>query len=109
MSLRFDPPAPPNNNRSLGRRREPKVGTLADHITQGNDIAPWCRVCRHHGDVIPYEGLVERFGPDTSSEALCRALRCTACGAKDADFNVSQRSNRRIGMSRAMPTDPTKW
>ncbi|MGD0864986.1 MAG: hypothetical protein ABSA49_05465 [Rhizomicrobium sp.] len=64
----------------------PKLGELATP-----DTCPWfwanCPLPCAHYAAIPVEAVIERLGPEASSDVLRRNLKCVVCGHKGATLS----------------------
>lgn len=84
-----------------------EVPTMADLLKQGPG---WVRVycerigCGHH-TALWLAPLVEKLGPDTSSNVLRRSLRCAKCGAKGATIQHPSWLDTKVGWE-PFPGDP---
>lgn len=48
----------------------------------------WCKACQHRFEPDTVE-MAEQHGAETTVLVWARRLRCSECGARDADFVVS--------------------
>jgi rubredoxin len=62
--------------------------TLGQAVAAKVRLIVWCRVCQHRFEP-DIATLVEEHGAATAVHNWARRLRCTQCGARDADFVVS--------------------
>jgi hypothetical protein len=62
--------------------------TLGQAVTTKVRLIVWCKACLHRFEPDTAT-LAEQHGAATSVMAWARRLRCSQCGARDADFVVS--------------------
>jgi len=58
----------------------------------------WCKACQHQVEPDPAE-LADRHGEGATVIDWAARLRCSECGAQDADFVVAGDTSRGIGYS----------
>lgn len=62
--------------------------TLGQALTARVRLVVWCKRCNHQVEPDIAE-QVARCGPEMTAIEWTRRLRCSNCGAQDADFVVS--------------------
>jgi hypothetical protein len=62
--------------------------TLGQAVAAKVRLIVWCKACLHRFEPDTAE-LAQEHGATTTVMACARRLRCTQCGARDADFLVS--------------------
>jgi len=70
------------------RRRPMPPLTLGQAVAARVRLIVWCRACQHRFEPDT-AALAEEHGAATTVLAWAKRLRCTECGARDADFVVS--------------------
>jgi hypothetical protein len=56
----------------------------------------WCERCQHHAPLACAVAVI-RWGPDTSSDKLRAAARCTGCGLKGATLQRPGWAGNHVG------------
>jgi hypothetical protein len=85
-------------------RPNPAVRKLGPRPTLGElqQATPWvwlwCERCQHHAPLACAVAVI-RWGPDTSSDKLRAAVRCTSCGSKGATVQHPGWAGNHIGFS----------
>jgi rubredoxin len=62
--------------------------TLGQAIARKMRLIVWCKTCLHRFEPDMAE-LAQQHSAETTALTWARQLRCTQCGARDADFVVS--------------------
>jgi hypothetical protein len=82
VSIALTIAAPPSP--AIVRRVGIAVGAVAAHVR----LILWCKSCNHRAEP-DLASLVAQHGSGTTVIDWARLLRCTECGARDADFVVA--------------------
>jgi len=62
--------------------------TLGQAVAARVRLTVWCKACLHRFEPDPAE-IAEQHGARMTVLAWARRLRCTECGARDADYAVN--------------------